>query len=128
VNFGPKETVPDQFRDRTLLVHNPTVTLMRTTPEEMRELGRRIARKLAAADGPTELFVPMRGVSALDVEGAPFHDPDADAALFAGLRQGLAGSSVVVHEVDTAINDPGFGTLMADALHQQLVTARERTG
>jgi uncharacterized protein (UPF0261 family) len=100
VNFGPEETVPERFAGRTLYVHNPTVTLMRTTPEENAELGRRIARKLSAAQGPTVLFVPLGGVSAIDVEGQPFHDPDADAALFGALREGLDGSGVEVHELD----------------------------
>jgi uncharacterized protein (UPF0261 family) len=120
VNFGPMETVPPRFAGRNLFVHNPTVTLMRTTTEEMAELGRRIAAKLAAATGPTELFIPLRGVSAIDVDGAPFRDAEADAALFAALREGLAGSGVVVHEVDQAINDPGFGTAMAEALHHHI--------
>ena len=120
VNFGPADTVPPEFAGRNLFVHNPTVTLMRTTPEEMAELGRRIATKLAAATGPTELFIPLRGVSAIDVEGAPFRDAEADATLFAELRAGLAGSGVVVHELDQAINDPGFGTAMAHALHASI--------
>ena len=120
VNFGPADTVPPEFAGRNLFVHNPTVTLMRTTPEEMAELGRRIATKLAAATGPTELFIPLRGVSAIDVEGAPFRDAEADATLFAELRAGLAGSGVVVHELDQAINDPGFGAAMARALHASI--------
>lgn len=120
VNFGPVDTVPPEFAGRNLFVHNPTVTLMRTTPEEMAELGRRIATKLAAATGPTELFIPLRGVSAIDVEGAPFRDAEADATLFAELRAGLAGSGVVVHELDQAINDPGFGAAMARALHASI--------
>ena len=120
VNFGPADTVPPEFAGRNLFVHNPTVTLMRTTPEEMAELGRRIATKLAAATGPTELFIPLRGVSAIDVEGAPFRDAEADATLFAELRAGLAGSGVVVHELDQAINDPGFGAAMAHALHASI--------
>ena len=120
VNFGPADTVPPEFAGRNLFVHNPTVTLMRTTPEEMAELGRRIATKLAAATGPTELFIPLRGVSAIDVEGAPFRDAEADAALFAELRAGLVGSGVVVHELDQAINDPGFGAAMARALHASI--------
>ena len=120
VNFGPADTVPPEFAGRNLFVHNPTVTLMRTTPEEMAELGRRIATKLAAATGPTELFIPLRGVSASDVEGAPFRDAEADAMLFAELRAGLAGSGVVVHELDQAINDPGFGAAMARALHASI--------
>ncbi len=120
VNFGPRDTVPPQFDDRNLFVHNPTVTLMRTTTEEMAELGRRIAVKLTAATGPTELFVPLRGVSAIDVDGAPFRDAEADAALFEALREGLAGSAVPVHELDQAINDPGFGAGMADALDDHI--------
>ena len=120
VNFGPADTVPPEFAGRNLFVHNPTVTLMRTTPEEMAELGRRIAVKLAAATGPTELFIPLRGVSAIDVEGGPFRDAEADAALFAELRAGLVGSGVVVHELDQAINDPGFGAAMARALHASI--------
>ena len=120
VNFGPADTVPPEFAGRNLFVHNPTVTLMRTTPEEMAELGRRIAVKLAAATGPTELFIPLRGVSAIDVEGTPFRDAEADAALFAELRAGLVGSGVVVHELDQAINDPGFGAAMARALHASI--------
>lgn len=120
VNFGPADTVPPEFAGRNLFVHNPTVTLMRTTPEEVAELGRRIATKLAAATGPTELFIPLRGVSAIDVEGAPFRDAEADAALFAELRAGLVGSGVVVHELDQAINDPGFGAAMARALHASI--------
>jgi uncharacterized protein (UPF0261 family) len=122
VNFGPRETLPAQFERRTVLVHNPTVTLVRTTAGEMAELGRRIARKLAAATGPTDLFIPLRGVSAVDVDGAPFRDADADAALFEALRAGLAGSAVTVHERELAINDPGFGAAMADTLHDHLTS------
>ena len=89
VNFGARDTVPPQFEDRNLYVHNPSVTLMRTTAEECAELGRRIARKLSAATGPVALFVPLQGVSMIDAEGQPFHDPDADAALFDALRAGV---------------------------------------
>ncbi len=119
VNFGPRETVPEQFEGRNLYVHNPTVTLMRTTPDECAELGRRIARKLSAANGPTALFVPLKGVSMIATEGGPFYDRDADEALFAALREGL-GDNVELHEVDADINDPAFAEAMANRLHQML--------
>ena len=119
VNFGPRETVPEQFEGRNLYVHNPTVTLMRTTPEECAELGRRIARKLSAAKGPTALFVPLRGVSMIATEGGPFHDPAADEALFGALRENL-GESVELHELDLDVNDPAFAEAMADRLHGML--------
>jgi uncharacterized protein (UPF0261 family) len=117
VNFGPRETVPPQFEGRNLYVHNPTVTLMRTTPGECAELGRTIGRKLSAATGPTVLYVPLRGVSMIDVDGQPFRDADADAALFGGLHETLA-DSVEVHELETDINDPAFAVAMADRLHE----------
>src|SRR5207248_1068213 len=112
VNFGPRETVPEQFEGRNLYVHNPTVTLMRTTPEECAELGRQIACKLFAATGPTALFVPLKGVSMIAVEGQAFHDPAADEALFAAVREGL-GANVELHELDTDVNDPAFADAMA---------------
>jgi uncharacterized protein (UPF0261 family) len=116
VNFGPRDTVPPRFEGRNLYVHNPTVTLMRTTPEECAELGRTIGRKLSGALGPTVLFMPLKGVSMIAVEGQPFYDADADASLFAALRETLA-DSVEVHEIDTDINDPEFAVAMADRLH-----------
>ena len=116
VNFGARETLPERFEDRNIYVHNPVVTLMRTTPDECAELGRRIAAKLAAATGPTALFVPLRGVSMIDAEDGPFWDPEADTALFAELRAGLDGSEVELHELDLHINDPEFAAAMVEKL------------
>ncbi|HSI80513.1 MAG TPA: Tm-1-like ATP-binding domain-containing protein [Solirubrobacterales bacterium] len=128
VNFGARETVPERFEDRNLYVHNPIVTLMRTTVEECAELGRRVARKLAAATGPTALFVPLRGVSMIDAEGEPFWDPEADAALFAELRSGLEGTDVELHELDLHVNDPEFATAMVEKLDQYIRRTSDRTG
>jgi uncharacterized protein (UPF0261 family) len=116
VNFGPRETVPPQFEGRNIYVHNPTVTLMRTTPGECSELGRIIGRKLSAASGPTALFVPLGGVSMIAAPGQPFHDADADAALRAGLQETIG--DVEVHEREEEINEPAFATAMADRLHE----------
>jgi len=120
VNFGPRDTVPERFEGRNLYVHNPTITLMRTTADEMAELGRRIARKLNGASGPTALYVPLRGVSAIDVDGGPFRDAGADEALFAALREGVDAAKVELVEVDADVNDPAFATAMADRLHEMI--------
>ncbi len=117
VNFGPRDTVPPRFEDRNLYVHNPTVTLMRTSPEECRELGRQVGRKLSAAQGPTALFVPLRGVSMIAVAGQPFHDAAADEALLEGLHSTLE-PSVEVHELELDVNDERFAVAMADRLHE----------
>ena len=115
VNFGPRATVPDHFAARRLHVHNPSVTLMRTTPDECTRLGEIIAAKLNRATAPVTLFLPLKGISAIDREGQPFHDPAADAALFDALRQHV-DNHVVVRELDLHINDPEFADAVADEL------------
>jgi uncharacterized protein (UPF0261 family) len=117
VNFGPSETVPARFKNRLLYKHNPTVTLMRTTPAECAELGKRLAQKLNRARGPVTLFVPLQGVSSIAVEGQAFHDPEADAALLDAIREHI-DDRVKVREMDTDVNDAAFAVAMADALHE----------
>jgi uncharacterized protein (UPF0261 family) len=87
VNWGPRETVPEKFRNRNLYQHNPQVTLMRTTPAENAEMGRWIAEKLNRCDGPVRFLMPEGGVSLLDAPGQPFHDPAAGKALFDAITQ-----------------------------------------
>lgn len=117
VNFGPRESVPEAFEDRQFHIHNPQVTLMRTTPAENADLGGILAEKLDAASGPTALALPLDGVSMLDVEGEAFYDPDADRALFDALREGL-DDHVELLEVDAAINDEQFATAIASKLDE----------
>ena len=117
VNFGPIGTVPERFAGRKLHVHNPNVTLMRTTPEENAALGARMAEILGRSRGKTVVLIPRGGVSALDAPGQPFHDPAADAALFRALTDGLAGHPrVQVVLRDEHINDPAFADAAARAL------------
>lgn len=115
VNFGPMESVPERFRSRNLYAHNPTVTLMRTTPEECAVLGRQLGEKVNAAIGPVAVFIPRGGISAISVAGEVFHDPDADAALFDALLAAV-GPHVEIHDLPFAINDSSFAEAMAARL------------
>jgi uncharacterized protein (UPF0261 family) len=119
VNFGPREEVPEEFESRQLHVHNPQVTLMRTTPEECAELGRIVGEKLNAATGPTALALPLAGVSMLSVEGEAFHDLEADAALFDALRE-TVDDDVELLEFDTDVNDEAFAGAIAEKLHEYM--------
>jgi uncharacterized protein (UPF0261 family) len=123
VNFGPPETVPEKFRGRRFYQHNPTVTLMRTTPEENDRLGKEIAEKASAARGPTAVLAPLRGVSAIDAEGKPFWWPEADAALFQSLRNWIS-PRVEMIELEMHINDPAFAEAAASKLLAMFDVAR----
>ncbi len=121
VNFGPPETVPEKFMSRRFYQHNPSVTLMRTTPEENDKLGKEIAEKASAAKGPTAVLIPQRGVSAIDAEGKSFWWPEADEALFQSLRNWISPSVQLV-ELDMHINDPAFAEAAVTTLQQLLRT------
>ncbi|WP_344319702.1 Tm-1-like ATP-binding domain-containing protein [Nocardia ninae] len=126
VNFGPKDTVPERFRERNLLVHNETVTLLRTSAVEAARIGAVLGRKLAAATGPTALFVPRGGLSAVDVDGGPFWDPAADAACIDSVLDAVAGTRVEVIDSDQDINGSAFATAAAEHLHQLIRSFNDR--
>jgi uncharacterized protein (UPF0261 family) len=116
VNFGARETVPKTFEGRKFYIHNPQVTLMRTTPAENRAIGTWIVERLNRMAGPVRFLLPLKGVSAIDAAGQPFHDGEADAALFAAIREGWAAArNRRLVEVDAHINDPAFA---AEAVKQ----------
>ena len=115
VNFGPPDTVPEQFKDRTFYQHNPTVTLMRTTVEENAELGKIMGQKLSQAKGPTTVIIPKQGVSAIDQEGQPFYSAEAEAAWIENLKANL-GNNVALIEMDNHINDDAFAEKLVETL------------
>lgn len=116
-NFGPYDTVPNQFKGRNLYKHNPTVTLMRTTVEENEIIGKKLVEKLNMAKEKTVLFLPLRGISGIDVEGQVFHGEKEDKMLFDTLRNGVNRNVVEIVEMDCAINDVEF----AEAAAQKLI-------
>ena len=116
VNFGPRDTVPAEFEGRNLYQHNPTVTLMRTTADENREIGHRIAEKVNMSTGPCVVMLPLKGVSMIDAEGQPFYGPEEDAALFDTLRNEIDPQRAAIEERDEHINDDEFAVAAAQKL------------
>ena len=127
VNFGPVDTVPAQFKGRNLYIHNPGVTLMRTTPEECAEIGRRTAERLNRATGPVTVLIPLRGVSAIDKVGGPFYSPEALEAYRRALKAVLSPAVRLV-ELDAHINDEEFAVAAAEALEKGLEDREQGSG
>jgi uncharacterized protein (UPF0261 family)/ABC-type branched-subunit amino acid transport system ATPase component len=127
VNFGAPDTIPERYRGRKLHVHNPQVTLMRTTAEENERMGRWIGERLNAMDGPVRFFLPEGGVSALDAPGQPFWDPDADAALFRALDQTVRQTSNrQLVRLTRNINEPEFAAAIVAAFRSIVGRASTR--
>jgi uncharacterized protein (UPF0261 family) len=119
VNFGARETAPEKYAARKFHVHNATVTLMRTTPEENAAIGTWIVERLNRMEGPVRFLLPLRGVSAIDVQGMPFHDPKADEALFEAIRSGWKSSANrQLIEIDDHINSPKFAGAIVKAFRE----------
>ena len=115
-NFGPWESVPERFKGRRLYRHNPTVTLMRTTPDECRAIGEFLVKKINAMRGPVRFLIPEGGVSAIDRPGQPFHDPDANRVLFDTIGQGFrSGPDRQLIRLPHHINDEAFAQALVDA-------------
>jgi uncharacterized protein (UPF0261 family) len=119
VNFYAPDSVPERFRSRRFYQHNPQVTLMRTNVEENAELGRIVAQKLNASQGPVSVLIPRKAISVISAPGQSFHDPEADAALFDAIKKNIR-SDIPVVEMDTEINDPAFAERCARTLLQQM--------
>ncbi|TWT66048.1 Tm-1-like ATP-binding domain-containing protein [Allorhodopirellula solitaria] len=119
VNFAARDTLPSRFESRNLYVHNPQVTLMRTNVQECRELGKIVARKISEYTALVTVLVPCLGISALSGDRQPFHDPDADAALFSAIASELR-EDIELRKLDLEINDPQFAQACAMALLENI--------
>ncbi len=119
VNFYAPESVPDRFRGRHFYQHNPQVTLMRTNVEESAELGKIIAQKLNASQGPVSVLIPLKAISVISAPGQTFHDPAADRALFDAIRKNIRNDIEVI-EFENEINDPVFAERCARKLIEEI--------
>ena len=122
VNFGQRESLPEKFANRTLYIHNPQVTLLRTSAAECRQLGSIFASKVNTYPAPVTVLIPRRAVSVISAVGGPFYDADADAALFGAIENGLR-SDIPVRSLDMEINDPAFAKACAESLLENIAAA-----
>jgi uncharacterized protein (UPF0261 family) len=118
-NFGPIDTVPQKYKDaeRNLYEWNPAITLMRTTADENRQMGKAFAEKANEATGPIAFLLPMKGVSILDGDGERFCDRQADQAMFDALTENLRDGIEVV-QLDANINDAEFSAKAVEMMLQ----------
>jgi uncharacterized protein (UPF0261 family) len=118
-NFWAPSTIPEKFKGRIFYEWNPNVTLMRTTPEELAQMGKIFAEKLSKAKAPVAVLIPLKGVSQIDLEGKIFYWPEALQAFIDNLKAGLR-SDIPIIEMDTDINDPAFSGKVAETLLDML--------
>jgi uncharacterized protein (UPF0261 family) len=112
-NFGERETLPKKYDNRTIYIHNPQVTLVRTNAEECAQLGKILAEKVNANKAPVAVMLPLKGISVISKNGQPFYDAEADGALFEAIRNNCQAE---IHEFQTDINSREFAEACANKL------------
>jgi len=113
VNFGERSSVPEKYEGRNFYIHNPQVTLMRTTPDECAELGKTLAKKANSYSAQAAIMIPTKAISVISAEGQAFYDPAADDALFSSICE---YAQIPVVECDEEINSPAFARACAEKL------------
>ena len=105
--------VPEQLEDRPVYDHNPEYTLVRTSHEEMVQLGHLFADRLNPAEGPVRVAVPTEGLSIPNEPGGVFWNPESDRAFLETLREDIR-PDIPVQTYEHHVNDPYFGTQVAE--------------
>jgi uncharacterized protein (UPF0261 family) len=104
--WGP---TPEALQGRPAHEHNRLLASALSDPEFRRGVAAEIARRLARAEGPSCLLMPLHGIEGWDRPGEPLHDPEGLRAFTEGLRQHMpqAGRTRTI-ELDAHINDHAF--------------------
>ena len=123
VNFGARNTVPEKYQQRNLYEHNAAVTLMRTTPDECRQIGEFISNKILSFSkdiAKVRIILPEGGMSLISTPGQAFHDPKADTVLFDAISisdsQHVHSSYPKIVRRPEAINDENFAKAVVQTL------------
>ncbi|MEO5802667.1 MAG: Tm-1-like ATP-binding domain-containing protein [Verrucomicrobiota bacterium] len=125
VNFSSPESIPAKFAGRNFYLHNPQVTLMRTTPEECAQLGKILAEKVNLSLAPVTVLIPKRAISVISAPGQKFYDAAADEALFSAIKTNLR-SDIERIEMDCAINETVFAEACVKALLENINFSKKK--
>lgn len=107
ITMAEPETIPEPLKNQPCLPHNPHITLIRTSKEQMIRAARALADRLNQSAGPVAVAIPRGGFSFYNRPGLIFYDPEADRA-FAETLQGILKKEIPVFALDGHINDPEF--------------------
>lgn len=117
-NFGAPETIPECYNtsERKVILHNPNITSLLATPEEMVWLGEYVANHVNANPAPKAIYLPLLGLDRYMAEGGPWFGPEYLTPLFDAIRNNLNSDNgeASVTEMENHINDEEFAVAVAE--------------
>ena len=124
-NFGAVDTIPAEFNtpERNVLVHNPNITSLMATPDELVKLGEYLAEHVNQAPGPKAVGLPLGGLDNYFKKGSQWHGVDV-TPLFDSIRKNL-DPGVELIEMDNNINDEEFADAIFDLFMKQWAARKQ---
>ena len=117
-----EEALQKQYDNRQKYYHNPNITLINTTGEELKIIAATFAEKLNKSKGKTKFLYPKQGFCSQDKEGLALWNPEGNPLFLEALKQNLR-NDIPILEVDAHINDDEF----ARVAFEQLLEVMDRT-
>jgi uncharacterized protein (UPF0261 family) len=117
ITFGPIDSIPERYRLQPFVRHNPNITLVRASKDQLTRLAETMADRLNLAAGRVAVVVPTGGWSFYNRTGLHFRDEEADRAFVETLR-GRLRPGTPIDEVDMHVNDPVFAEYLVTAFQR----------
>ena len=126
-NFGAVNTIPAEYNtpERNVLVHNPNITSLLATPDELVKLGEYVADHVNRSPGPKAVGLPLAGLDNYFKEGSQWHDVDV-TPLFDSIRRTL-DPGVELIEMQNNINDEEFADAIFELFMKQWAARDQQT-
>ena len=118
-NFGAVDTIPAQFNvpERNVIIHNPNITSLLATDDELVRLGEYVADHVNRAPGPKAVGLPLAGLDNYFKRGSQWQDVDV-TPLFDSIRANL-DDDIELLQMDNNINDDAFADAIFDLFMKQ---------
>ena len=113
--LSAEDALQARYDNRSKYYHNPNITLVNTTTEELKIIAETFAEKLNKAKGKIKFLYPAQGFCSQDKEGLTLWNPDGNPVFLEELKKNLR-QDIPIIEVDAHINDDEF----ANVAFQQL--------
>lgn len=127
ITLGRPETVPEAYRSQPCVRHNPNITLVRLTSEQMIRVAEVVVERLNQAMAPVIVAIPKGGYSFYNRDGLHFRDLEADHAFVQTLKNKLK-PEISIYEIDSHINDALFVTEILSIFECLLKKAKTKNG
>jgi len=113
--LSAEEALLSKYDGRQKYYHNPNITLVDTTGEELKIIAATFAEKLNKAQGRVKFLYPNQGFCSQDKEGLALWNPDGNPVFLAELKNRLRPDIPII-EIDSHINDDEFAMVAFEEL------------